>query len=163
MNYSFRPAAEDDAGVISQLGRKIWFDHYPGIISNEQIEFMLADRYSTGAILKGMRQGEQYYLAFGENGPQAVALADIELKGDSYFLHKFYVDVSQHRTGIGTQFFEYIMARIDYHRFIRLQVNRLNFKAVNFYFKMGFIIESTGDFDIGGGYYMNDFVMLKKR
>jgi ribosomal protein S18 acetylase RimI-like enzyme len=163
MNYSFRPATEDDAAAISQLGRKIWHEHYPAIISHEQIEFMLGNRYSTGAIIKGMNRGEQYYLAFSENDAKPIALADIELKGDNYFLHKFYVDVAQHRAGIGTQFFSYIMARIDYHRFIRLQVNRLNFKAINFYFKMGFIIESTGDFDIGGGYYMNDFVMLKKR
>jgi len=27
---------------------------------------------------------------------------------------------------------------------------------------MGFIIESVGDFDIGGGYFMNDFVMVRK-
>jgi len=45
---------------------------------------------------------------------------------------------------------------------LRLQVNRQNYKAVNFYFKMGFIIESVGDFDIGGGYFMNDFVMVRK-
>ena len=47
-------------------------------------------------------------------------------------------------------------------RELRLQVNRQNFKAINFYFKMGFVIECVADFDIGDGYFMNDFVMLKK-
>jgi len=54
--------------------------------------------------------------------------------------------------------YEYI---IQNNRPIRLQVNRKNYKAINFYFKNGFTIESVGDFDIGGGYYMNDFVMIK--
>jgi ribosomal protein S18 acetylase RimI-like enzyme len=44
---------------------------------------------------------------------------------------------------------------------LRLQVNRQNYKAINFYFRNGFIIESIADFDIGDGYFMNDFIMLK--
>jgi ribosomal protein S18 acetylase RimI-like enzyme len=43
---------------------------------------------------------------------------------------------------------------------IRLTVNRENYKAINFYFKLGFKIEKVADFDIGQGYVMNDFVML---
>ena len=39
-------------------------------------------------------------------------------------------------------------------------VNRMNYKAVNFYFKSGFTIEKVADFDIGDGYFMNDFVMI---
>lgn len=161
MKYNFRKAAEADAAIISHLGNKIWKEHYPDIISMEQIEFMLDNRYAPDVIKNGMKHGEQYYLAFSEDG-QALALADIELKGATYFLHKFYVDVSQHRAGIGTAFFEFIMNQMEGNIPVRLQVNRLNYKAINFYFKMGFIIESTGDFNIGGGYYMNDFVMLKK-
>ena len=46
---------------------------------------------------------------------------------------------------------------------IRLQVNRMNYKAINFYFKHGFVIEKVADFDIGDGYFMNDFVMIWRR
>jgi ribosomal protein S18 acetylase RimI-like enzyme len=45
---------------------------------------------------------------------------------------------------------------------MRLQVNRKNVKAINFYFKNGFVIEDAKDFDIGSGYFMKDFVMIKK-
>ena len=161
MNFNFHAATKEDAATISKLGYKIWHEHYISIISLQQIEFMLAGRYSIKAITHGMERGEQYFLALDSKN-QPVALADIELKGDSYFLHKFYVDVSQHRGGIGTQFFNYIQSQIIPQKPIRLQVNRLNLKAINFYFKMGFIIESAGDFDIGGGYFMNDFIMLRK-
>ena len=43
---------------------------------------------------------------------------------------------------------------------LRLTVNRQNYKSINFYFKNGFVIEKTADFDIGSGYFMNDFVMV---
>jgi hypothetical protein len=39
-------------------------------------------------------------------------------------------------------------------------VNRQNYKAINFYFKLGFKIQTVADFDIGNGYVMNDFVMV---
>jgi GNAT superfamily N-acetyltransferase len=160
MKFTYRRAFEVDIPVMSGLGHKIWHEHYPGIITVDQINFMLKDRYSHQAILDGMKNGEQYFLVFASN--EAVALADIELKEGYYYLHKFYVDVSKHRSGIGTGFFNYILEQIDATKPIRLQVNRLNYKAINFYFKNGFVIEKTGDFDIGGGYFMNDFVMIRK-
>ena len=107
-----------------------------------------------------MQRGENYFLALA--GDEPVAYASVELKDGAYWLHKFYVDVSNHRSGIGQRFFYYILEQSAPKHPLRLQVNRQNYKAVNFYFKMGFIIESVGDFDIGGGYFMNDFVMVRK-
>jgi hypothetical protein len=43
-----------------------------------------------------------------------------------------------------------------------LTVNRKNYKAINFYFKNGFTIKEIADFDIGNGFFMNDFIMIKK-
>jgi ribosomal protein S18 acetylase RimI-like enzyme len=160
MPLTFKPANAQDVPLISQLARKIWHEHYPGIITTEQIEFMLHDRYSVAAIEKQMRGGEKFYLAYWDNEP--VAYASIELKDGYYYLHKFYIDVAKHRGGIGQQFFNYVLAQIDVSKPIRLQVNRQNYKAINFYFKMGFIIEKVGDFDIGGGFFMNDFVMRRQ-
>ena len=41
---------------------------------------------------------------------------------------------------------------------IELNVNRKN-KAVEFYRRMGMNIVKEGDFPIGNGYYMNDYIM----
>ena len=43
---------------------------------------------------------------------------------------------------------------------IELNVNRYN-KAQGFYLKHGFQIRRQGDFEIGNGYYMNDYIMGK--
>lgn len=161
MNLSFRPASESDIDVIAQLADRIWHDHYPAIISAEQIEFMLQSRYSAPVIAAQMKEGERFFLAFFDGNP--VAYASFTLEDTYYYLHKFYIEVSKHRTGIGEQFFNYVLQQIDNSRPMKLQVNRQNIKAVNFYFKMGFIIEKAADFDIGGGYYMNDFVMIRQQ
>jgi len=44
---------------------------------------------------------------------------------------------------------------------LQLQVNRHN-KAKDFYELLGFTIIEEADFDIGNGYFMNDYVMEKK-
>lgn len=159
MPVTFKPATENDSALISSLARKIWHEHYPGIISVEQIDYMLTNRYSPEVITQQIKAGEKYFLAYSDN--ELVAYASFELKGDHYYLHKFYVDVSKHRAGIGYQFFSYLLQQMDSSKPIRLQVNRQNYKAINFYFKQGFIIENVGDFNIGGDYYMNDFVMKR--
>jgi len=160
MPVTFRPASDADVDTIAKLAHKIWHEHYPGIITVEQINYMLGNRYSAERIAEQMRAGEKFFLA--ESDTEPVAYASVELKDGYYYLHKFYIDVAKHRSGTGAKFFNYLLQQIDTTKPIRLQVNRQNFKAINFYFKMGFTIEQVGDFHIGGGYYMNDFVMIKQ-
>ncbi len=160
MQLLFRKATEEDIRLINQLAQKIWREHYPAIISTEQIEFMLLNRYSIKAIKESMQRGEKYFMAYVND--ELVAYAGIEWKEEFYYLHKFYLDVAKHRSGIGKQFFDFVLSQIDADKPIKLQVNRTNYKSINFYFKVGFVIETVGDFDIGGGYFMNDFVMIRK-
>ena len=160
MNTSFCLATFEDIPLIYSLAQKIWREHYPAVITTEQIEFMLFNRYSKRVIEEGILNGERYFLAYAEDEP--LGYASIENQEDFYYLHKFYIDVSKHRNGIGKQFFDFLLLQTDSSKPIKLQVNRTNYKAINFYFKVGFIIQSVGDFDIGGGYFMNDFVMVRK-
>lgn len=46
----------------------------------------------------------------------------------------------------------------DGHGRVELNVNRKN-PALSFYRHMGMTIASSGDFDIGNGYFMNDYIM----
>ena len=78
-----------------------------------------------------------------------------------YFLHKFYIDNQKQRSGIGAELLQYVISTLITPQTIELTVNRQNYKAINFYFKNGFVIKETADFDIGNGYFMNDFIMIK--
>lgn len=160
MNIFFRLATLTDAPIIEELALRIWQAHYPSIITHEQINYMLATRNSAQAIILGISTGEKYFLAYSENEP--IGFASVAEREHDYFLNKFYVDVSRHRKGIGSLFFAFLLNEMDAQKNIRLQVNRQNIQAINFYFKNGFVIESTGDFEIGNGYQMNDFVMVRK-
>lgn len=83
-------------------------------------------------------------------------------KSDSeLFISKFYIDPNSQAKGVGTIVFNKLVSAYPEVTEIRLAVNRKNFKSINFYFKNGFVIESVGDFDIGSGYYMSDFIMKK--
>lgn len=156
-----KPASSADIPQINSLANKIWRKHYPGIITNEQIDFMLEWMYSAKSLEKQISEGAKFLIVMsGELPVGYVSFSKVE-EGE-FFLHKFYVDTDQHRKGIGTEIFNEVIALMDQPKSITLTVNRQNIKAINFYFKVGFTIKSAEDFDIGNGYFMNDFVMVKK-
>ena len=160
MKITFKCATKDDVNLIFQLAEKIWRKHYPDIITNEQIDYMLATMYSSPSLVKQIEEGQEFTIAYLDE--VAVGFISVSEKGASnYFLHKFYVDVNQHRKGIGQKIWNHIEKNLKRPYTIELTVNRKNFKAINFYFKTGFIIDRIADFDIGAGYFMNDFVMKK--
>lgn len=144
--------------VVQDLARKIWNAHYVSIIGQEQVDYMLGRMYNLESLGHQMASGDIFYLLF--DGVQPLGFASIKRESDaSWFLNKLYVETEEHRRGLGGFLLESLIQNHDIKR-MRLQVNRQNFKAINFYFKMGFVIERVADFDIGDGYFMNDFVMV---
>ncbi len=153
-----RRANEADIPLIRQLADKVWWEHYPSIISEAQIAYMLELMYSEQALLRQMQEeGQEIWLP--EKDGQALGFLAVSKKGDGeYFLHKFYLDTRE--KGHGTIIFELLLARYPDLRTLRLRVNRRNFKSVNFYFKTGFRIEFCIDTPFGEGYVMDDFQMI---
>jgi GNAT superfamily N-acetyltransferase len=157
---SFRAADANDLPTIIALAQQIWQDWYPAVIGQAQVDFMLNRMYSAAALQAQMEdEGQQFHLLFVDN--QAIGYAAVSAKNSKdFFIHKFYIDTKQHRRGLGGQFLQYIIDTYQ-PQTLRLTVNRQNYIPINFYFRQGFTIEQVADFDIGGGYFMNDFVMLK--
>ncbi len=161
MTLSFIKATEKDIPVIAHLAQVIWKKHYPSIITMEQINFMLHQMYSQKALLTQMKEGQQFTLAYVDENPSGyISLSTKDEK--TYFIHKFYVEVNQHRKGIGSKLFEYIIQQLPDAETFELAVNRINYTAINFYFKQGFTIDHSFDLHIGEEFYMNDFLMVKK-
>ena len=160
-SLSFRLANQDDIPAIHSLAVKIWKAHYPGIISDDQIDYLLNRSYTTPALQQQLTDGHVFWLLYADNIPSGY-LSYSKTADSEYFLHKLYVDLSLHRTGAGTAFFKHVFDTIEGIQRLRLTVNRQNYKAINYYFKSGFIIEEVKDFDVGSGYVLNDFVMIKK-
>ena len=157
-NIALRRAIEADIPLIRQMAERIWWEHYPNIISADQIAFMLELIYSDSALQRQMQtEGQVFWLA--EKNGQALGFLAVSQKGlGDYFLHKFYLDTRGR--GFGTIVFELLLARYPDLQELRLRVNRRNFKSVNFYFKVGFRIEFCIDTPFGEDYVMDDFQMI---
>ena len=162
MNLTFRKAGTEDATAINELAARIWKAHYITVITMEQIEYMLEKMYSVESLKKQMNEGHQFTLVYTD--ARLVGYLSIEEKEDkNYFIHKFYVEVEDHGKGVGSALFKHVLTQLPANaEAIELFVNRINYKPINFYFKNGFTIKKVIDQHIGEGFYMNDFVMIKK-
>lgn len=163
MPIELRLATPADIPLIRALADKIWWAHYPSIISDAQIAYMLDMMYSETELARQMTEGQTFRLVLADGQPLGF-VAVSQLAEGSFFLHKFYLDTAQHGRGTGSEAFRQLLAALPADlREMRLRVNRRNFKSVNFYFKVGFVIEFCVDTPFGPDYVMDDFQMLWKR
>ena len=160
--FTIRKAAADDIPLIRDLCFKVWPQTYSSIVSQEQIDYMLEKMYSPASLQNQMDAGSQFIIVYEEDEPVGFA-AYFEKAPSVFKLDKIYVLLSQQGKGTGRFMIGYIVDEIKQRgaTALQLQVNRNN-KAKDFYEKLGFIIIDEKDFDIGNGYFMNDYVMERK-
>ena len=160
---SIRNATVEDIGLIRELTFKIWPQTYAAIISQQQIDYMLDRMYSEASLKDQMtKEGCQFIFVYDETAPVGFA-AYQEIKPTTWKLHKIYILATQQGKGTGKFVINHILDEIQQLEAtaLQLQVNRHN-KARSFYEKIGFTVIEEADFDIGNGYFMNDYVMEKK-
>ncbi len=159
METAIRLANSSDVDCIASLAEKIWRAHYTPIIGSKQVDYMLNKMYSKDSLIQQQEEGQVFYLAC-LNGQEIGFVSVSSTNTKDFFIHKFYLEIEQQRRGYGKKYFAKLIALYPELTTIRLQVNRLNYKTINFYFRLGFVIEEAKDFDIGAGFLMEDFVML---
>jgi diamine N-acetyltransferase len=147
--------------LIQQLTLEVWPQTYSSVLSEEQIIYMLNLMYSEDALFQQMNTGSQFIIASYNHQPVGFASYGPTEKLNEYKLHKLYVLQTVQKTGAGKRMLSYIMSEIQQlgANHLVLQVNRQNENAIGFYKRMGFEKEAEADFNIGNGFYMNDYVM----
>jgi ribosomal protein S18 acetylase RimI-like enzyme len=147
-----------DLHILENLARRIWPNTYSDIISKEQMEFMLNWMYSTDTLSQQWQDGHEFYLISKDNAD--VGFIALEQAGQELKVNKVYVLPEVQGCGAGKQLMDKAIERAKTKKctHLFLQVNRAN-KAKFFYDKLGFTIRSEEDFDIGNGFFMNDYVM----
>ena len=121
---------------------------------------MIDMMYSPASLQKQMEEDDcTFIIVYNENEPVGFASFN-ESEPAIWKLNKIYVLQSQQGKGTGKFMINYIISDIKSKaaKALQLQVNRNN-KAKNFYEKLGFEVIKTADFEIGNGYFMNDYVM----
>ena len=156
------PLAAGDIAAVIELAGVIWRRHYPGIISPQQIDYMLAQRYTPAIILAQMQSGSAWW---GQAlvGDRMIGFAQYELHGRSMKLDKLYLHPDFQRQGYGGRMLAHVedTARRRGAGTVRLNVNKHNLKSIAAYRKNGYEVVETVVVDIGGGYVMDDYVMQK--
>ena len=157
-----RKASIDDIPVIRALATVVFPDTYSEILSLEQIDYMMDWMYSANSLHRQMtEEGHIYYLVYQEG--RAVGYLSIQPEGEHIFhLQKLYILPTYQGMNLGRLLFEQAIKVIkELHPApcqMRLNVNRNN-KALTFYEKMGMTKVDEGDYPIGNGYFMNDYIM----
>ena len=159
---SITNATTDDITLIRELTFKVWPQTYAAILSSAQINYMLEMMYSEASLKKQMEEDCQFVIIYNDNEPVGFASYQ-ETEPQIFKLHKIYLLPSQQGKGTGKFLLDHIIKEIKTKNAIalQLQVNRYN-KARNFYENLGFTVLYEADFDIGNGYFMNDYVMEKR-
>jgi diamine N-acetyltransferase len=160
--FTIRKATAEDIPLIRELCLQVWPQTYASILSQDKIDYMLDYMYSAASLEKQIGDGSQFIFVYDDD--EAVGFAAYLPKGHGiYKLDKIYVLPSQQGKGTGRFVIDYIIGEIKEKgaTALQLQVNRNN-KARAFYEKLGFVVIDYQEFDIGSGYFMDDYVMEKK-
>jgi ribosomal protein S18 acetylase RimI-like enzyme len=161
MSIVFKKAQTDDVLLIQQLAYTIWHSHYPGIITVEQIEYMLEKMYAAPVIFSEIENGYQWTLIFEDDQPIGFIEYHIEKETQSVKLSKLYILVQYHKKGIGQSALSFAkkQAYMMKAKKLYLTVNKNNTKAIEAYKKAGFSVDKEVCADIGNGYVMDDYIM----
>ena len=157
-------ATKSQLEIIRDLAYKIWPSTYGKILSEEQLNFMLAKFYNLNYLENQLINENQVFLLIEENN-KYLGFCAYELNceySNKTKLHKIYVLPETQGKGIGKVLLNVVekIASENNNSALFLNVNRYN-NAQEFYKKQGYSIIKTIDIEIGNGYLMEDFVMEK--
>lgn len=166
---TLKTAGPGDALLLQKLADSIWRLHFPGIISDAQIDYMLGEMYDPGVIIDELGRGIIWKIAYSQGVPAGycsygILKNDLDNGNDAdkefCKLFKLYVHPDRQRQGIGRLFLEKTKeyCRANSISRLRLNVHRDNQKALKAYETYGFkkIREENIRF---GGFMLNDYVL----
>ena len=160
-----RALRESEIPALAALAREIWRAHYPGIISEAQIEYMLAERYDEAVIREELKRGDLWWDVLLLDGKMTGYTSYLwEEAPDTIKIDKLYLHQRAQRQGYGGMLIDHVACRMVDRgcKRLSLAVNRHNKTAIAAYHKQGFQIIETSLRQIGCGFMMDDYIMVKE-
>ena len=147
--------------LIKEIAEKSWRKHYPGILSNEQIEYMLEIMYSETELQNHFENPNyHYYLLGDEEKTLGIMGFENHYQEKTTKLHRIYLLEEAKGKGVGKFAINFLknQAKESGDQRIILNVNKQN-PSYYFYVSQGFKVYEEGVFEIGNGYVMDDYLM----
>ena len=147
--------------IIEKLAIEIWNEHYTPIIGKAQVDYMLDKFQNVDAMLKQIENNYKYFIINYNKtdiGYLAFKIVDSDL-----FLSKIYILKDFRGKSFGKQAMDFVskQAQISECITITLTVNKYNSNSIKAYEKIGFINSEELVQDIGYGFVMDDYKMVK--
>lgn len=154
-------AAEQAIPLIRALASEAFPATYREILTPSQLDYMMEWMYSEESLREQFRAGHVWFIVTA--GGEAAGYVSVERQDERLFhLQKIYLLPRYQGFGLGERLFRqavsYVRAMGPTPCRMELNVNRYN-RALHFYEHMGMRRLREGDFPIGGGFYMNDYIM----
>ncbi|MGI9190967.1 MAG: GNAT family N-acetyltransferase [Chitinophagaceae bacterium] len=149
------------AQALIDLAKITWQHTYPGIISQEQIDYMLNLFYSQERVEQQLRDTNQFFSAIEQDG-HLQGYIHAYPENQSIKVSKLYILPEAQGKGFG----QMLLATAEQEAIrlhlegIRLNVNRYN-PAYHFYLKQGFVVEEEIDIPLDR-FVLNDYIMFKR-
>ncbi len=173
MSIDIRKALLEEIPIIIDIANVAFRHTYGLILSSDQIDYMMDWMYSEESLRIQMIGRSNMFYIINLNGKD-IGYASFErhvnppsdLDGMFVFcLQKLYILPQFQGHSFGTALLKHVENQMhslvgSHPAAYELNVNRNN-SAVAFYEKQGLKINREGDFPIGNGYYMNDYIMRK--
>ncbi len=153
-------AGVEDRPVIQNLAQRSWHAGYAGVLSPNQIAFMLDKMYSQEGLLEAMHEGCMFFLALEDGNP--VGFIGLKRKLPTTLrIEKIYLVPEVQGKGYGKGLLDFGMEEAKRAQLLTLElnVNRKN-KAYYFYLKQGFQVVEEVDIPYYN-FVMDDYVMQK--
>lgn len=144
---------------LAILANEIWHEHFPVILTEEQIDYMVDKFQSHHALTDQIQHGYEYFQLF--LGHRFAGYIGIRAEEDRLFLSKLYLKKDCRGRHLGTRAFEFLI-RICKERGLHtiwLTCNKYNSHTLDVYRHLGFETVRSEVTDIGNGYVMDDYIM----
>lgn len=150
---------DDQLRRIASVADEIWHEYFPGIITPEQVDFMVKKFCSFEAEKENIKEGYEYY--FIKRNGEDIGYTAIKPDGDRLFLSKLYLKKPERGKKYARRVTEMLkeLSRERGLRAIWLTVNKHNDSTIAAYKAMGYKTIGEGVTDIGGGFVMDDYFM----
>ena len=167
MNIEMIPVKTDEQiAVLCKIAERVWHLTYDALLPEGQVEYMLDKFQSPHAVKEQMKTlNYRYYMAVigGENAG-FIGFSPRYEGREEMFLSKVYLLPEFRGQGAVREMFGLVEreTRREGLKKIRLTVNKENTHAVEVYEHYGFRTAEKVVTDIGNGYVMDDFIMVKE-
>ena len=149
---------KDKIKDLSLFASNIVKEYFDPIIGSAQNDYMIEKFQSVKSITSQLSEGYDYYFVLDDLS-QRIGFISFYPKDEYMYLSKFYLSKDNRGKGYAKAMLDFIIdkARSFRLRGVALNVNKNN-PVINVYEHFGFVKVKEEKNDIGGGFYMDDFV-----